>query len=426
MVAAYATVAPIDNRQSTIDNPGMRILIIDTYYPEFLSDLYRREPELAELAYDAQLGRIYETAFSVGDAYSAGLRALGWEAREIICNADVVQAKWAAENVRRLATIPATLPSPQPSPLKGEGAVSPRPSAMRAEGDKPSPLTPLPGGEGNIHEWRRRVVAAQIDDFRPDVLYVFEWSPLGDAFLAEMKSKVRLLVGQIASPLPANRTFRNYDLMISSFPPLVDHFRCEGLDAEPLKLAFDSRLIDRLPAEAPAFDVSFVGGFAPSHAHRIPWLEAILREIPVDIFGYGLERVPPGSAIHAHYRGPAWGLDMYRTLMGSRITMNLHARIDIRGHVDDRFANNMRLYEATGMGTCLLTDAKANLHELFEPDREVLAFSDEHDCVEKLRYYLEHPAKRDEIAAAGQRRTLREHTYSQRMTELHRIVSARL
>jgi hypothetical protein len=35
-------------------------------------------------------------------------------------------------------------------------------------------------------------------------------------------------------------------------------------------------------------------------------------------------------------------------------------------------ANNMRLYEATGVGTCLLTDRGSNLGELFEVGREVI------------------------------------------------------
>jgi hypothetical protein len=370
----------------------VRILIVDTYYPEFLADLYRTEQGLAALGYEQQLARVYQTAFSVGDAYSAGLRALSCEAQEIICNADILQNKWTEEHKPRLA---------------GTGA----------SGHPRERLLPRGQGE-NIHDWRRSIVAAQVEQFRPDVLYVFEWCPLGDAFLAEIKSRVRLLVGQIASPLPANRTFAAYDLMISSFPPIVDHFRGAGLAAEPLKLAFDARVLDRLPPACAKYDATFVGGFAPSHTHRIAWLEAILAEIPLEIFGYGLERIPPDSPIHRHFRGPAWGMDMYRVLRQSKITLNLHARIDIRGRVDERFANNMRLYEATGVGTCLLTDAKSNMDEFFEPELEVATFHDVADCVRQIRRRLADEPVRAAIASAGQQRTLREHTYANRMREL--------
>ena len=38
------------------------------------------------------------------------------------------------------------------------------------------------------------------------------------------------------------------------------------------------------------------------------------------------------------------------------------------------YANNMRLYEATGVGALLVTDWKENLGEMFEPGKEVVAY----------------------------------------------------
>ncbi len=265
-----------------------------------------------------------------------------------------------------------------------------------------------------------------MEDFRPDVLFVFEWCPLGDAFLAEVKRKVRLLVGQISSPLPANRTFAAYDLMVSSWPPIVEYFRGVGAGAEPLKLAFDHRILERLPRHTPEFDVTFVGGFGPSHIDRIAWLEGLLEHMQVDIFGYGVDRIPPGSPIHRHYRGPAWGLQMYKVLQRSRITLNLHARIDVRGTIATNLAANMRLYEATGVGTCLMTERKDNLAEMFEAGREVATFDGTEDCVERLRYYLSREDERAAVAQAGQGRTLRDHAYAYRMAELLDLVRNRI
>jgi spore maturation protein CgeB len=109
---------------------------------------------------------------------------------------------------------------------------------------------------------------------------------------------------------------------------------------------------------------------------------------------------------------------MYEVLHRSRITLNRHAHINVRGRVATNVANNMRLYEATGVGTCLLTEARDNLCEMFEPDREVMTYSDDADCVERIAHLLEHEAERLEIARAGQRRTLSDHTYAARMEEL--------
>ena len=45
------------------------------------------------------------------------------------------------------------------------------------------------------------------------------------------------------------------------------------------------------------------------------------------------------------------------------------------------------------------------------------------ECVELIRYYLDHDKEREAIARAGQKRTLTEHTYYQRMQELADLVS---
>ena len=63
-----------------------------------------------------------------------------------------------------------------------------------------------------------------------------------------------------------------------------------------------------------------------------------------------MERLAPGSPLRSAYQGAAWASSMYDKLFNARITLNHH--IGISGD----FANNMRLYEATGVGSLLLTD----------------------------------------------------------------------
>jgi spore maturation protein CgeB len=82
----------------------------------------------------------------------------------------------------------------------------------------------------------------------------------------------------------------------------------------------------------------------------------------------------------------------------------------------------MRLYEATGVGSLLLTNEGSNLTELFQPGSEVVTYADVDDLVEKARHYLAHEDERRTIAAAGQARTLRDHTYEVRMRELAEIL----
>ena len=126
------------------------------------------------------------------------------------------------------------------------------------------------------------------------------------------------------------------------------------------------------------------------------------------------------AAIRRRARKPVFGLAMYRLLHDSRITLNTH--IDI----SPRSASNMRLYEATGVGTCLLTDWKDNLTELFEPDREVVTYKSADEVVEKVRYLLDHERERSAIATAGHRRALRDHTASQRARIFAEIIRKEL
>ena len=134
----------------------------------------------------------------------------------------------------------------------------------------------------------------------------------------------------------------------------------------------------------------------------------------------GADSLDADSPIRARHHGEVWGLDMYRALARSRITLNRHI------NVAENYANNMRLYEATGVGALLLTDRKDNLGELFEIGKEVVAYSSSEEAAELIRYYLAHPDEAQAIARAGQARTLREHTYRQRMEELVPILQRHL
>jgi spore maturation protein CgeB len=106
---------------------------------------------------------------------------------------------------------------------------------------------------------------------------------------------------------------------------------------------------------------------------------------------------------------------MFNVLYASKITMNHHGDVA-------PYANNLRLYEATGVGTMLLTDWKLNLHEMFHANRELVPYRTVEECAALVNHYLRHDDEREVIARAGQRRTLRDHTSDQRMEELVKII----
>jgi len=81
-----------------------------------------------------------------------------------------------------------------------------------------------------------------------------------------------------------------------------------------------------------------------------------------------------------------------------------------------------RNFEVPGCGGFLLTDPALELERFYEPDREVAVFRSLRDLVEKARHYLAHEEERASIAAAGHARTLREHTYVHRFSEIFRTM----
>ena len=82
---------------------------------------------------------------------------------------------------------------------------------------------------------------------------------------------------------------------------------------------------------------------------------------------------------------------------------------------------NARAFEIAGCGGFQLLTSVPVLAEHFDIDREVVAFNSLDELLEKVRYYLDHPQMAAAIAARGQLRAHRDHTYETRLQSLLRI-----
>lgn len=365
----------------------LKIVIVDTYYPAFLAAYYRKRPELHTMPYHGQLQALLDSCFGTSDFYSRHLNHLGCEAVDIIANCVALQSVWGKGNGVPFSSLALRVPSKTfRIPLLGRWLAS------------------LPG--------LLDIAVAQIKAIKPDVLYCQDLSFFPPATLSELKQHTRLVVGQIACPLPPSAFLQGYDLVLTSFPHFVDRLRHMGVNSEYFRIGFDPRVLELLGPVEKDINVSFVGGISRHHDKAFPLLERLARETGIQFFGYGANNLPTDSPIRTRHHGEVWGLEMYRSLARSRITINRHI------NVAENYANNMRLYEATGVGAMLLTDHKVNLGDLFNEGKEVVSYRSSDEAVELINYYVEHPDKADEIANAGQQRTLSEHTYGHRMAEL--------
>ncbi|MBN1853840.1 MAG: glycosyltransferase [Pirellulales bacterium] len=77
-----------------------------------------------------------------------------------------------------------------------------------------------------------------------------------------------------------------------------------------------------------------------------------------------------------------------------------------------------RNFEIPGCGGLLLTGAADNLGDYFHLGQEVVTYRDFGSLVDQIRYYLSNEAECAQIAEAGYRRTLNEHTYAHRFREI--------
>jgi len=370
-----------------------KIAIVDTYYPAFLNQFDSNKETLSR-SYSDTKTMLMEHFFGTSDAYSSALCSLGWQAEEIVPNFVALQTQWATAN-----SIPylAFLDQIPPSYLS---------------------RIPLLGGLWTYLPTLQHLLDRQIDVIAPDVVYFQDLNFPSTYLLKKLRKKGRLVVGQIASPLPPDSRLRCFDLIVSSLPNIVDKVRSLGVNAEFLPIAFDSRVLDYLDqSDTAQIGVSFIGGITPRHRSTIPLLEAVARICPeLRVYGYGAELIQGNSILTTHHHGERWGLDMYDTLRNSKVTLNRH--IDIA----ESFANNMRLFEATGVGTLLVTDNKSNIRDYFEPGVEILTYDSPQDAAELCRWSLDNRDKAEAIARAGQERTLCDHTYAKCMVHLDSIL----
>ncbi len=365
----------------------MRIILLDTYYPRFLAAHYVSHPGLARETCTRQRQDLTDQAFGTSDFYSRHLRTMGHDAQDLIVNCTPLQKMWAQEHRVRYSPLALMLPQ----------------RLLRLPVIGPW-LSALPG--------LVEIAVEQVKAARPDVLYCQDLWFLPPQKLAELRQYAKLIVGQIASPLPPEAYLKGYDLILTSFPHFVPRLRAMGVASEYFRIGFDTRVLELLGTVEKDIDASFVGGISRHHGKALPMLEYLVRSTPIEFFGYGAGSLGRNSPIVARHHGEVWGLDMYRALARSRLTLNRHI------NVAENYANNMRLFEATGVGALLITDRKDNLGELFEVGKEVVAYSSPEEAAELIRYYITHPDEASEIARAGQARTLRDHTYLRRMEEL--------
>lgn len=356
----------------------MRIAFVDTYYEEFLRT-WKFQTEYGN--YQGELNRLLEFGFGTADFYSREFRKIGWEMLDIVGNFRALLTRWAGD-------------------FCGDG---------------------------------KCVVLDQIYNFKPDVVFVQDLSFFTLRELKELSAKY-LLVAQCSCALPEHTKVYPFHTIFTSFPHYVPKLHALGVNAVYMPLAFHESVLDwqdnlhdgvvvgRHPTQyVRDIDVSFVGGIGWQWVKGREVLEAVAREIPTfKWWGYGVEQLPADSPLRAKYQGTAWGRDMYRIYQRSKIVVNRH------GEIAEGYANNMRMYEATGCGAVLVTERAKNNGELFDGG-DIVEYGSPGEAVRQIKATLQiwEPLGRA-FGERGQQTTLARHTYAHRIPKIAEVLEKAL
>ena len=383
----------------------MRVFFLWYYYPWYLRSYYRGHAAAASLPFAEHRRRLLDDHFWWPADLAAHMAGRGYETEFVVGNAEALQKKWASENGVRFTE----------------------------------------------ENWEREIIVEQVKRFAPDAVWVASHFEYFGPFLRQIRKHTGRVILWVGEPWPAPPDVDGISVLITENPGTFKSVQHKFDRVLVTKPAFDPGILRALGPVEKRYDATVVGQFTKVHRRRAALAAHLLRHgVDLRLFGlvaedtvdsalggvrlaawHLLRRGRPREAASALKRAlrptpdqrnldliarrispPVYGMDMHRVLAASRVTLNVH------GDIAGSYAGNMRMFEATGVGACLLTEHSDNLESLFAPGREVLTYRTAEDLLETLRRVKAGDIDADGIARAGQRRTLREHTMERLLNDI--------
>jgi spore maturation protein CgeB len=204
-----------------------------------------------------------------------------------------------------------------------------------------------------------------------------------------------------------------FDLAVTTDPDSLPKYRALPGARVHLSQWACNRYAYGKTATALKHDVTFVG---QPHGER-KQIMLTLRDagFPVECWGFGW---PSGQIAHA---------EMIDVFSSSRVNLNLSNSSEAAG-LRERLRHVLGLrptlqrppqikgrnFEIPGCGGFLLTERVPHLERYFALDEEVAVYDGTDDLVDKVRFWLGEPERRQRVADAGYHRVMAEHTYDHR------------
>lgn len=348
----------------------MKIVFIVKYYENYIHNLEKKLPDIEQLSYDALMEEVNRDFFIMYNSFNHYFNETeGVSSQVLIPNWQRLQDKWKREN----------------------------------NCDEALSLI--------------EICEQQIKSAAPDILFFNSNFEYYDLLIPRVRDHVKKICTWISCPLPKKLDLTPFDQIFTLFPPHKKYFESLGIKTTLTTAGFDPRVLAYLQKGNKKIDLSFVGGIGKFHKKREADLKYLIKRTPILLWGYGYtsdnkiknlaKQLLSRFAFRRRFVDKAWGLSMFQVLYDSKITFNSHADLA------DEFTVNMRLYEATGVGTLLVTEYSEDLKKMFVPDVEIVCYRSIEEAFEKIKYYSAHEEERARIAKAGQEKTHRNFSYEQ-------------
>ena len=120
--------------------------------------------------------------------------------------------------------------------------------------------------------------------------------------------------------------------------------------------------------------------------------------------------------IRVENRGPVdYWKEMPRVFANSKINLNMTIP-NIKTGIP------LRVWDIMGAGGFVLTNHQLELDMYFEDGKDLVTYSNNHDMLEKIKFYLKNDSLRNEIAARGTDKVRKYHTYDERIKYMLQIL----
>ena len=224
---------------------------------------------------------------------------------------------------------------------------------------------------------------------------------------------------------PEHKTFvdiiKSYDYFFTQVKGHVYEFRNRGVNAFFCPEGFD-KYIPMYKDSVKKYDVSFVGQIGSSilHQEREALLEKVISVFDNTIIYGAVYGEGKSEELIKHHAKQSTLNDVHlsRVISKSKINLGFMAWPDLEN------GWSARLYRTMGLGGFFLTRNSKGLGDCFEIGKELDVYETDGECIEKIKYYLEHEEEREAIAKAGRERILKDYLFTHSLKRMMRVINA--